>query len=285
MGIITEEIDENYKLPSNLDPLEKENRELHRKLNRLQHALPKLEVGLIVSENDSDVEPNPVFQTSKPELISDAEIEDEVSHLKLERFKPLENAPLSPILGYRQEDIDQYFVKLSHYPDRYKQYLYELREHQKRYSIRFQIAIINNGTAPAKNVDVSFHFPDGFDMYLEDDLPDSPRKPNLPQKPMTMGERMAASINIPSLYHVPDIKLPPSYTLKRTNSYDFTDSFRLIKHNEKAILPELFLFFPSYEQVKSFQCTYRITVANLPDIVDGIINFKFDTGYFSEGEN
>jgi len=102
---------------------------------------------------------------------------------------------------------------------------------------------------------------------------------------MTMAERMKASMNIPSLYQVPDIKLPTSYTLKRTNSYDFTDSFQLIKHNEKAILPELFLLFPSYEQVKSFQCTYRITVANLPDIVDGVINVKFDTGYFSKGEN
>jgi len=155
LGIITEEIDENFKLPSNLDPLEKENRELQRKLNRLQNALPKLEVGLVVSENDSDVEPNPVFQISKPELPSDAEIEDEVSHLKLERFTPTEKG----FFGISQEEINQYHEKLSHYPDRYKQYLYELREHQKRYVIRFQIAIINNGTAPAENVDISFDFP------------------------------------------------------------------------------------------------------------------------------
>lgn len=281
LGIITEEIDENFKLPSNIGPLEKKNRELQRKLDRLQNALPKLEVGLIVSENDSDVEPNPVFRISKPKLLSDAEIEDKVSHIKLERFTTTEKA----FFGISQGEIDRYHEKLSHYPDRYKQYLYELREHQKRYGIRFQIAIINSGTAPAENIDVSFHFPDGFDMYLEDDLPDSPSEPNLPQKPMTFAERMRPNINIPSLYRVSDIKLPTSYTLKRTNSYDFTDSFQLIKHNEKAILPELFLFFPSYEQIKSFQCTYRITVANLPDIVDGVINFKFDTGHLSEGEN
>ena len=286
LGIITEEIDENFKLPSNLDPLEKENRELQRKLNRLQNALPKLEVGLIVPENDSDVEPNPVFQISKPELISDAEIEDGVSHLKLERFTPTENASPIAYFGISQEEIGQYHEKLSHYPDRYKQYLYELREHQKRCGIYFQIAIINNGTAPAENVDVSFRFPDGFDMYLEDDLPDSPCKPDLPQKPMTMAERLKENLFLPTFLNcISDIKLPTSYTLKRTNSYDFTDSFQLIKHNEKVILPKLFLFFPSYEQIKSFQCTYRITVANLPDIVDGVINFKFDTGHFSEGEN
>lgn len=285
LGIITEEIDENFKLPSNLDPLEKENRELQRKLNRLQNALPKLKVGLIISENDCDVDPNPIFQISKPELISDAEIDDEVSHLKFERFTQTVKDFPSAFYSISQKEINKYHEELSQYPDCYKKYLYELREHQKRCGIRFQIAIINNGSAPAENVDVSLRFPNGFEMYLEDDVPDSPRKPNLPQKPMTMAERMKASMNIPSLYQVPDIKLPTSYTLKRTNSYEFTDSFRLIKHNEKAILPELFLFFPSYEQVKSFQCTYRITVANLPDIVDGVINFKFDTAYFSKGEN
>ncbi len=286
LGIITEEIDENFKLPSILDPLEKKNRELQRKLNRLQNALPKLEVGLIMSEKDSCVEPNPVFQISKPELISDAEIEDEVLHLKLEKFTPTEKAFPISYFGISQEEIDQYHEKLSHYPDRYKQYLYELREHQKRYCIRFQIAIINNGTAPAKNVDLSFHFPDGFDMYLEDDLPTPPRKPVPPQKPMTMAERLKVNRNFSAFSHlIPKAKPLTSYMLNRTNGYDFTDSFLLIKHNEKAILPELFLFFPSYEQVKSFQCTYRITVANLPDIVDGVINFKFDDGYSSIGED
>jgi hypothetical protein len=286
LGIITEGIDENFKLPSNLDPLEKENRELQRKLSRLQNALPKLEVGLIASENDSDVDPNPVFQISKPELVSDTEIEDEVSHLKLERFTPAEKASPIAYFSISEEEIDQYHEKLSHYPDQYRQYLYELREHQKHCGMSFQIAIINNGTAPAKDIDVCLHFPDGFDMYLEDNLPAPPLEPNVPEKPLNAVEKFTRQrVNFPNLYRVPDMKQPTSYTLKRTNSYDFTDSFQVIKHNEKAILPELFLSFPSYEQVKSFQCTYRITVANLPDIVDGVINFKFDIGDFSEGAN
>ena len=163
-----------------------------------------------------------------------------------------------------------------HYPNQYKQYLYELREYQKRYGIGFQIAIINIGTAPAENVDISFHFPNGFDMYLEDELPVPPSKPNLPQKPMTLMQKATSGLSHLSYPRIFDMKPPTSYTLKRTNSYEFTDSFRLIKHNEEVISPELFLVFPSYEQVKSFQCIYRITVANLPDIVDGFINFKFN---------
>jgi hypothetical protein len=290
LGIITEEIDENFKLPSKLDPLEKENRELQRRLNRLQNALPKLKVGLIESENDNDVEPNPVFKISRHELISDAEIEDKVSNLKLERFTPpIKNALHIAFASIGQEEINRYNEECSCYPDRYRKYLYKLRECQKRHGIHFQIAIINDGTAPAENVDVSFHFPDGFDMYLEDELPNLPYEPSLPQKPKTfveqMKESMTSNINIRDLCRVSNTKIPTSYTLKRTNSYDFTDSFRIIKHHEKVILPELFLFFPSYEQIKSFQCTYRITVANLPDIVDGVINFKFDTVHISEGKS
>jgi hypothetical protein len=208
-----------------------------------------------------------------------------VLHLKLERFTPTEKA-LYFASGVSKEEIDRYNKEFSCYPKRYKQYLYELRECQKRCGIHFQIAIINDGTAPAEDVDVSFHFPDGFDMCSEDDLPDPPHKPSLPQKPKTFVEQMRESMtNIQNLYRAPSVKLLTSYMLKRTNGYDFTDSFRLIKHHEKAILPELFLFFPSYEQIKSFQCTYRITVANLPDIVDGVINFKFDTVPVSEGES
>jgi hypothetical protein len=279
LGIVTEEIDESFKLPSSLDPIEIENLELQRKLNRLQNALPKLEVGLVVSENDSDTESSPVFQVSKTKLLSDDEIADEVSKLKLERFILTKSAFHTDIdyFSYSQEDIDQYNEEIKRYPDRYKQYLYKLREFQKRYGIRFQIAIINNGTAPAENVDVSFRFPNGFDIYLEDDLPDSPSEPNLPQKPKTMAEKFQGNLDfIPFLHRTPKIKLPTSYTLKRTNSYDFTDSFKLIKHNERVVLPELFLYFPSYEQIKPFQCTYRMTVANLPDIVEGVVNFKFE---------
>jgi PIN domain len=283
LDIVTEEIDESLKLPSSLDPIEIENLELQRKLNRLQNALPKLEIGLIESENDSRIQAYPVFQISKAKLLSDAEINEKVSNLKIERLMPTkENLPngfLNDFLGYSQEEIDRYNEKIDHYSDQYKQYLYELREYQKYYRIRFKIAIVNNGTAPAENVDVYFHFPNGFEMYLEDDLPEPPREPILPPKPRTMAESIQDGIGSQLFYNYkPHIKLPTfhTYSLKRKDSYDFTDSFKSIKHNEEAILPELFLSFPSYEQVKSFQCTYRITVANLPDIIEGVINFKFE---------
>ncbi len=107
-----------------------------------------------------------------------------------------------------------------------------------------------------------------------------PREPSLPQEPISDIEKIRQQLSVVpdfSRYIIPDIEPPSSFSIKRTNSYDISDSFRVIKHNERECLPELFLRFNSIEKTKSFRCEYRVTIDNLPEEIKGNINFKFQT--------
>jgi len=284
LGIPVEEIDERLRLPVELDPAEKEARKLQRELDRLQNARPQLEIGLVGDESQVNVEANPVFplRPGGPEL-TDEMIEYEVEEKRrslCEKHMPSPHQkgfaiPLA--MGVSATEINAYNQKLDGYPDKYRQYLRARREFLARPMYRFTIAIANIGTAPAQNVDIYLYFPDGFELYEAEDIPSGPQEPSLPEKPISAIERLQRStleFHLPK-YMLPKIDHLSSFSLKRTNSYDVSDSFSVIKHNERACLPELYLQFASTDAAKAFRCDYRITVDNLPDEIRGSINFQF----------
>jgi hypothetical protein len=275
LGIFTQEINENLKLPTEPCPLEKEKQELQRKLNRLENALPKLVVGC-VSDANENVDPNPVFQYSiKEEGLTDEEIDRKVSNLKLEEYK---QEAITPFMSIYQRDIEAYNASIRAYPKNFRKYLNNIRNYYKQYIFSFTNAIFNMGTAPAHDLDIKLHFPDGFEMYLEENYPSPPKEPCLPEKPSLQSKLSLANLNFSRdlQLRTPNIQLPKSYSLKRTNSYNFKDSFDKIKHNEIALMPKLFLSFKNIEEIRDFQCTYIITVGNLPEPVNGVINFRFE---------
>lgn len=282
LGIIFEVLDESYKIPSDKDPLEEENLALKQQIERLQNALPKLKVGLIASEGDEEVEPTPTFffphvrKLTEQEL-TDEEIEAKVAKLNLKKYSTEyhdDNKKMN-FLTISSIDIQKYDTEISEYPSRYRQYLYDLRAFRRQYKFNLKIAIINIGSAPAKDIDIRCYFPDGFELYLKDDSPKTPQQPSLPQKPVSILQKNIMSSMEQLSGYKPFFSTPESYSLKRTNSYELTNSFNYIKHNEKVLLPELFLYFSNIESIKPFQCTYKITVGNLPDAINGVIHFNF----------
>ena len=219
-------------------------------------------------------------------MLSDEEIELKIveirSSLDKHRFSqshPSNFAALAGLNMVSQEDISRYHNKLNEYPEEYRKYLIAHREFRSHPMYRFTIGIANIGTAPAENVDIYIHFPDGFELCEEDNIPSGPREPSLPARPLSTFEKMRQSTScmnrgfFPTL--VPRTDPLSSFSMKRTNSYDIEDSFRVIKHNERGCLPELYFRFNSAEDVKSFRCDYRVTVDNLPKEINGNINFQF----------
>ena len=127
------------------------------------------------------------------------------------------------------------------------------------------------------------HFPDGFELYEEDDLPEPPRKPGIPRKPRTQFEMSVGNIralpNIANQMNLDHIHNQFStFKLKKSNSYDLSDHFQTVKHGDCAELPELFLIFDSFDVTKSFNCTYELRVGNLPDKIAGELHFVVETG-------
>jgi hypothetical protein len=298
LGIRVMELPEQYKLPTEPDPLEAENRELVRTISALQNALPKLTVSFAGSEQP---EQHATFALPPPPDSMEDEITRKIEELKgkLPKQHPPDRTPPNPKspvtlmqaqlagLGHLDpiaaEEYERYNRGVDEYLRSYEGYMrdtWELQATNKR-SIGFEIEIRNTGTAPAEDVDVLFHFPDGFLLFSEEELPEIPKEPSPPRKPRTRIQIMSESIGrIPRLDLVrpvmPDIRVPSSFSIERTQSYDVRDHFPRIKHGDKAVLPEIFLTFDSYETVSSFACNYTIRPANLPTPITGELHFVIE---------
>jgi hypothetical protein len=190
---------------------------------------------------------------------------------------------LQPLMQISQEEYDRYNKDVDEYlslTERYMRERWKIKERASR-TIQFQIEIRNLGTAPADDIDMYFHFPDGFTLLTEETLPSRPKKPKPPVEPRTQAQvftesidymRNFSGISIPRPY-IPQIGQVSTFSLKRTKSYEITEHSKRIKHGDYFSLPELYLTFDSFEVAVSFSCEYTIRPANLPEPLQGKLNF------------
>jgi len=71
-----------------------------------------------------------------------------------------------------------------------------------------------------------------------------------------------------SIAAIPNLDLSGS-PIKKTNSDDVKDHFKMIKHNHAGTVNALYATFDSFEDVQSFEITYKITAPNMVDMVEG----------------
>ncbi len=285
-GIETIDIPDEYLLPQEDDPLVKENRKLQNELNRIKQTQPKLIVRLS-DMNDDENYVSRKLQTPSSEPSPDknkylANLRESLSHpLRKDNFIKKQNAiekacnaidqQFSLIeeneLTRYKDDLENYISKMSEYFDEL-----ELYKEQQCRTIALQFELRNTGTVPATDIDLMMHFPDGFDLYTEDDRPNEPQEPSKPLPPQTLMEKMAnlhlSSPYIPSIVNMPDFGPPDPFSLRKTNSYELNYNMTNLKHGYLHNLKPLYLIFPSREGAKSFNCDYIITAANLPEPVN-----------------
>ncbi len=298
LGLNAVELPPEYRLPIEPDPLEAENRELARTIEKLQNALPRL---IVCFAGSDEPESHARFFLRPPPGSMEDQIARKLDELraKLPKQHPPEAIPpkekssmsvlqsqlvaLSHIDPIAPEEYERYNQGVDTYLNAYGQYMRDTWELQAatRRSIRFEIEIRNTGTAPAGDVDVHLHFPDGFRLFSEDDLGEIPKEPRPPRRPRTRMQMMMDSIGrIPTFDFprpsLPGFEMPTSFKIKRTGSYDVTDHFTRIKHGDNVILPEMFLTFDSYESASSFSCDYVIRPANLPEPITGQLHFVIE---------
>ncbi len=280
-------------MPSEEDPLEKENRHLKERLSVLENRLPKIVVGF----SGEELPNHATFQVEPPGNIQEDVIARTVNSKKkalLRRFK-LEPKPpkstgglhdnsiyLSAIQSFGalneseimrcKTDIARYLVE----SENYLRDCWEFNARKKR-SIVIDLEIRNVGNLPAEDVDVHVHFPDGFSLYEEDCGPEHPKKPQEPVGPRSFPEIMNTSIINPGFYErrsIPQVSTTATnFSIRRSNSYDVRDAFSRIKHGMTVHIPKLLLVFDSFEDAKSFDCDYSISAANIPKIITGKLHF------------
>lgn len=280
------------RLPDAQGPLEKENEQLRRELLRYSSRSPNLSVGFL---KNKDRGPLLKIQIYRLKAFSPEEIESEVqaasSRLAMPDESPSNNrgALISVweqlLQKPSQEEYERYRKDVESYLIAYREYLTRLSSFRAEAfrSVSFTICITNTGTAPAENVDMYFHFPDGFQLFETDQAPRKPMPPREPHPPRTAKEIAYAIANpnfsvispspiSPDLFN--KVATPRSFKLRKTHSYDVTNRHPTIKHGGySARLPEMTLVFDSWESAQSFPCEYHIQPDNLIAPVIGTLQF------------
>jgi hypothetical protein len=296
-GITTIRMPENLRIVDEPDQNENKIKQLEQQVRELNIRVPSL---LLSFEDGSQ---HSTFNISKPIILNQSDIDQKKTELtgkypKRESIGSLKKSTSSELnlsedklltiqfaLGsITQEEIDRYNNEVESYIASYPDYLViKLNyENMNRRTIRLNILLANEGTMPAEDIDVYMHFPDGFRLLEENDLPPSPRPPAQPTPPMTEFEKLSASMRNLSVYNFPSLgssyghtttSAPPpnvsSPHIKRTNSYDVQFHIQRVKHNMQVNFDTLFIIFNSYEESSSFSIEYQILAANLPKKVTG----------------
>lgn len=297
--IETLQLDDSVALSENLDDTERENRALQQQVQRLQSTMPRLEAVFKGAETPPNVAR---FTLHAHTLIDDQELADSIERLREAYPKKAVMGefsmthPLARSINNTTDMMDQFDLNAIN-PDQIRRYnselddfyanaesyfrtLHDFSEPSSR-TISFVLEISNTGTAPADDVDVLFHFPDGFRLLTEDELPEVPEPPDPPEEPLGRIDQLSRPTNstysmLAKLASLTDVSPLSSLRIQKTQSYIVTDHFARIKHGIPATLSKLYIEFPSLTEARSFRCTYELRPANLAAPVTGDLHFVIE---------
>jgi hypothetical protein len=309
-GIATVMLPDNLRIPSTPDPEQARIRELEKEVLELKSKIPQLS---LIFEDGSQYGK---FSLPRPVDFAPEDLEIKLNEVK-RRYPKIDKQPkktpeqrntaasgtqldhLSAISDFAArvarsgwdtvsaEDIARYNEQLDEFYGVYSKHWQrevELKNLRRR-TLRLDLLVANDGTAPAEDIDVFLFFPDGFRLAREENLPKVSTPPQPPSKPRTQMEKMLGSITgvdwmlqsiVPEPPHLrglfESIGPPPNVSapdIRQTNSYEVEVHVQKVKHNLHEEFDPLYILFRSYESAQSFHIDYRILAANVPQEVTG----------------
>jgi rRNA-processing protein FCF1 len=260
----------DYRIREDLDPQEKELRELKRQLQRYESASPKLRLGFAPYGDAHAVE-----TIRPPQEMPALAVERKLTQLQAivpegrVTYHPL--VPMAP----SREQIERYNQQRKVFFAQCEVYMRNQWVHQnkRRRTIKLLLLALNDGTAPGDDLNLYLHFPDGFKLFDEETLPAAPEEPKPPREPKSLMDSSIPDADM-SLLHAaiaPSREQPNAVTvsIQKTKSYDMHIKLKRVQHGVPEKLPELYVEFDSYESASSFGIDYEIRAANLLDPVPG----------------
>jgi hypothetical protein len=182
---------------------------------------------------------------------------------------------LKDITAAMQVFQGDYDSRLKQWYQRYEEYLRETArfKDRERRTIMVKLILVNNGSCPGEDIDMLFHFPDGFNVYDEEGQSEPPEEPAPPStgyaSPLFS---ISDSLLRPHMPQLPQPENPHLPKIRKTNSYEVAFHCNRLKHGFLYRCRALYLAFDSFEAAKSFSFTYNIHAANTPLPQDGTLH-------------
>lgn len=289
--IKTATLPEKYLLPSAIDDIEKELKQLRRQVVQLENQFPKLELSFTdKSTYYRATIPPPLNLTEEDILQRIAEHKAQYPELNHPTAADSQDKnPLAALSAFwvtpKPEEYTRYNEELKIFHQKYEKYFRSFAKNKniQQMTVRLDIALFNNGTSPAEDIDVFLHLPDGFDVYDEDNCPIMPEEPTPPHPPRSMSDMLGRSSNlglsplyVPQKIHFPSVSNVSELSINKSNSYDVNFSVGKLKQYMSVPSDPLFIVFDSFSTASSFGIEYRINAANLHKEVTGTLHVVID---------
>jgi len=277
LGLKAFELPDQFRLASETDARDAEVQALRQELQKLQGAIPRLDLEYLNGAKHIKVDLAP------PPTTIDGAVENWQREAR-EKF-PIRRHRLTQfgsLIEPLKEEFDRYNMEVEDYLTAGAAYLQANWDHLCDWLRTFEIdlVLVNNGTDLASDIDTFLHFPDGMQVFAEDDLPPLPEEPAEPTPPRTLGETIAGGlVDIhPGMsgFHLPDFDIPDvgphnvGYpVIKRVNSYEVGVHVERLKQNDREPLGKLYVAFDDDGEVRPFEIGYRINAVGVPTDVEG----------------
>jgi rRNA-processing protein FCF1 len=289
-GIEIIKMPEKYLIPEKDTKIQKQMKALIRENELLKSRIPKPSV---VFENEEkfikikvheyDIDKNAFISKKLIEVKSKFPYMD--LHDNDEKYlNPMIMALQSSLNTISDDQIKQYNSSLDSFYAKYADFLSILYKYEVKtnHCIRLKFFLTNEGNVPTEDVDIFFHFPNGFEIIEEDKFEEPPTEPTPPNTPKTFFENSAIRDSILNLrpyfpnlnsQQLPKLNRP---SIKKTSSYDVHYKRESIKHGIKYQLDQLIAIYKDYVDMRSFTIDYKILANNVPVPIIGKLNIIFE---------
>lgn len=299
-GFAVASLPDSALLPDEVLASDRKIKELETQVRELQNARPKLRLAFSGGSSNLNLSFQRAVQLSESEIANRmVDLRNKYPEMADRAKAPspdlapyyLHNllSAASGISAVDSESIRRYNDALEVFLREYEEYLKKLALFYawESRTVAINIILVNDGSCPADDVDIFMHFPDGFELFDEDDYEKEPEAPKAPRKPRSIMEEAATGLST-RVFNFGDhplysadlnrLRLPASPSnvsgpkIKRTKSYDVKVNVRKAKHGMEVALDTMYLTFESQAGPRSFAIDYAIHASNLPTHINGSLN-------------
>ncbi len=267
------------RLPEEPDEEDKEKEQLRRRVAILESALPRLQLSFTNSDKVLKIErPKMGLETTVATALSE---EKDKHHFLPDPTEPKPRGmiTLSALAAMNQDyaslmrndpaEVNKYNAALEDYFRDFEDAKRENVGISRRLS-KIELQVENCATAPARDVLVGMHFPNGLTVIDKKNpgkiFRKAPEPPLLPGQIRGFADPMRSWMpNLAAMtHHNPE---SPSLSIRKTNSYDVRWRIPKLRQDHVSDIDPVYVLFDS--EPFSFRIDYSIVADNLPETVSG----------------
>jgi hypothetical protein len=286
---------DSLRRPTELDPIEQENKTLRAENTKLKNRIPKLSVTFpdgapfqevcIEGRRDLGVPSLEEIKRGHP-LAKPAE--DSAAALILQSAPMVAGwARWQKLLAISADRVKDYDEALNNYYGGYEKYLRDLENYQeqRRLSVQIGVVIANTGTAPATCIRLTLTFPEDVKVATVDDAPQEPSAPKPPPRPTPgddiLGVNLFHGMSLAGLktgnaaHRLGSMRIPHEGDANIASDGQSV-RFRLgrLQHGAREPLEAFVMRFIGQQNVGSFSIQYRISADEIPEPITGEIHIR-----------